>query len=132
MLVLICINLTLFWILMFLTVSVYLFKYRVLLLNVIAVFNTLHSEALDDFSTFKLLSHTQERCRRAAEANKLDFNIFKRKCDNVCYVSAAAHEWSLLPNNVTSCNSFYHFINCAKSFIAECIRKTSGTHCRHF
>ena len=38
------------------------FKYHVLLSNVVAVFNTLHSEALDGFSTFKLLSHTPERC----------------------------------------------------------------------
>ena len=46
----------------------------------------------------------------------------------MCYLSAAAHDCSLLPNNVTSCNSFYRFINCAKSFIAECIKRTSITH----
>ena len=65
-----------------------------LLSNVVDVFNTLHLEALDGFSSFKLLSHTQERCTRAAVASKLDFNIFKRKCDNMCYLSAAAHDWS--------------------------------------
>ena len=46
----------------------------------------------------------------------------------MCYLSAATHDWSLLPNNVTSCNSFYRFINCAKSFLAECIKRTSITH----
>ena len=50
----------------------------------------------------------------------------------MCYLSAAAHDWSFLPNNVTSCNSFYCFNNCAKSFIAECIKKTLVTHLLKF
>ena len=96
-----------------------------LLSNLVAVFNTLHLVALDGFSAFELLSQTQERCARAAEANKLDFNIFKCKCD---YLPAAVCDWIFLPNNVTSCNSFYCFINCAKSYIAECTKKTSVTN----
>ena len=47
----------------------------------------------------------------------------------MCYLSAAAHDWSFfLPNNVTSCDSLYRFNNCAKSIIAECIKKPSATH----
>ena len=99
-----------------------------LLSKVVAVFNTLHSEALDGFSTFKLLSYTPKCCAWMTEANKLDFNICKSKCDNISYLSAAAHDWSFLPNNVISCNSLYRFINCAKSFNAEFIKKISVTH----
>ena len=75
---------------MFLTVLVFvILNIYALLSNVVAVFNTLHTEALDGFSTFKLLSHAQERCTRAAEVNKLDFVNFKRKCDNVLSVCSS-------------------------------------------
>ena len=46
----------------------------------------------------------------------------------MCYLSAATHDRSFLPNNVTSYNSFYRLINCAKLFIAKCIMKTLVRH----
>jgi hypothetical protein len=87
------------------------FRLNVLTSNVTTVFNLLSGEAPDRYCHLNLLAHTQERQSRATAGNKLEHTVHQRKCDSLCFKSAAVADWSSLPNIVTSCTSFVTFMN---------------------
>lgn len=94
------------------------FKLHVLISNATTVFNLLSTKAPDKFCHLNLLANTQARQSRATTGNKLEHTSHKRKCDSLCFKSAAVVDWSSLPNNVTSCNNFASFMNLLKRTVA--------------
>ncbi len=98
------------------------FNLHVMLASVSVVFNYLHSGAPDKYSDFNLLRNSQSRCSRATAANKLDNTVFKRACDNMCFLSAAASHWNNLPNNVTASTAFKPFLTNARLFVKTCMQ----------
>ncbi len=70
-----------------------------------------------------MLSNTQSRCSRATAANKVNYIVFKRASDNLCFLSGAAADWNSLPNNATACTVFKSFLNSVKLYI-----KTNMSH----
>lgn len=98
------------------------FSLHVMLASVSVVFNYLHSGAPDKYSDFNLLRNSQCRCSRATAANKLDNTVFKRACDNMCFLSAAASHWNNLPNNVTASTAFKPFLTNARLFVKTCMQ----------
>jgi hypothetical protein len=98
------------------------FNLHVMLASVLVVFNYLHTGAPDKYSDFNLLRNSQSRCSRATAANKLDNTVFKRACDNMCFLSTAASHWNNLPNNVTASTAFKPFLTNARLFVKTCMQ----------
>jgi hypothetical protein len=96
------------------------FRLRVLQANTSAVFNIINAVP-NRFCACKLLAISQERCSRATLSNKLEHNVMKRKCDNLCFLLAAVSDWNSLPNDVTACSSFRSFNRGLKEYVKDCI-----------
>jgi hypothetical protein len=75
------------------------------------VFKYIHSPPFDDFSTIILLISVSQRAYRATESNKIVESHFKRKTDDLCFLSAGFKAWNCFPNCVFSCNNFNVFKN---------------------